>query len=107
MSQSIRGIVKDNETGEPIQYAYVLLNGFPTGTMTNSEGVFKLVNDKIDDLDSLKFTHVGYATIVLSFKSLHLDQENIIKMATHAISLDEVVVNGKDTYQYFLQVMFI
>jgi hypothetical protein len=104
MSQSIKGIVKDKETGEPIQYAYVLLNGFPTGTMTNSEGFFKLVNDKIDDLDSLKFTHVGYATIVLSFKSLHLDQENIIKMATHAISLDEVVVNGKDTYQYFLQV---
>src|SRR6187431_646030 len=96
LSQSISGTIKDKETGELVPYAHVSLKGHSTGTVTNSEGVFKLVVDKINAADSLKISHISYVTKLINIQQLKQNEENTIELQPLVVSLNEVVVSGRD-----------
>jgi hypothetical protein len=105
MSQSIFGTIKDKETGELVQYAHISVSGRITGTVSNAEGAFKLTFEKISDLDSLRISHVGYRTTLISSKILKQNEENVIELVPLVVSLNEVVITGKDPFDHFLKVV--
>ncbi|HEX9935171.1 MAG TPA: carboxypeptidase regulatory-like domain-containing protein [bacterium] len=55
----LEGVVKDSETGKPIQNVYVYVDGCPTAAMTNSSGKFFL-NDVPTGSCTLKVGKNGY-----------------------------------------------
>ncbi|NOS55173.1 MAG: carboxypeptidase-like regulatory domain-containing protein [Cyclobacteriaceae bacterium] len=101
-AQSIFGKIKDKETHQPIQYAHISVRDAITGTISNSDGAFSLTIGKIGDLDSLRISHVGYATATVCRKDLKENEENILSLIPIAVSLNEVVIRGKDPFDYFL-----
>ncbi|MBI4647858.1 MAG: TonB-dependent receptor [Bacteroidia bacterium] len=56
---SIKGIVYEKETGEPIGYCNVVLDGTPYGVSTDIDGYFNLTKIKPGQY-SLKVTYIGY-----------------------------------------------
>jgi len=59
---SIKGIVLDAETKEPLQLANLIIVGSNSGTTTDSKGKFELIG-KFNTNDVLKISFVGYKEI--------------------------------------------
>lgn len=88
---SIKGIVKDASTGEPILGANVLEKGTTNGTITNIDGEFTL---KVSGNATLMIKYIGYETQEIPLRS----QTNIIvNLKEDAIALGEVVAIGYGT----------
>ena len=88
-AQSIRGLVLDNETNEPIPYASVYLSSFKSGVYASENGMFELKYDSPDD--TIIVSVIGYT----SYQSKIADMElsgNSIFLEPKAIELAEVVV---------------
>ena len=64
MGQStISGIVRDSQTGSPMPFATVYINGSTKGTITDNDGCFELNNVQFPS--TIVFSFVGYKTQVL------------------------------------------
>ena len=61
---TVAGIVTDKETGEPIFYVAVLLEGTVLGAMTDNDGKFT-IKDVKPGTYNVRFSHVGYVTTAL------------------------------------------
>lgn len=71
LSQTIKGVVKDSVTGEPISYANILLK-HGKGTYSDTLGHFELTT--ATHSDSLKVSSLGYASkelILADYKNAH------------------------------------
>ncbi len=90
-SNFITGILTDDQTGNPLNGASISIyrNGKVGGTISNAEGKFSFNNESID---SLKFSIIGYSSIVLNNASLRLQNQLVIKMKPVMVSMDEVVI---------------
>lgn len=64
---TIRGNVYDKETGEPIIYCNVLINGTSTGTTTDLDGFFTLADVPAGDV-TLVSTYIGYDSVAVDVK---------------------------------------
>lgn len=87
--QTVKGVVKEKATGEPLPGVSVILKGTTIGTQTDFDGNFSIDNTKTGDV--LVFQYLGFAkkevTIRNSFSlSVLLDES--------AEQLDEIVVVG-------------
>lgn len=60
---TLSGVVLDRQSGEPMPFATVYLNGTTKGTITNNDGLFELNGVKFPT--TLVFSFVGYKTQVL------------------------------------------
>lgn len=83
----VQGTVKDQETGNPIEYVMIIGNISGKTTITNSEGRYQFNMPKEDS--KLIFKHLDYFTkeiTVDSSKSMNL------KLQPSAESLDEIVI---------------
>lgn len=94
--QKIRGRVLDNQTGEPLPGATVVIKGSSTGTTTDAEGRFEL-SAQIGQ--ELQINHLGFKTIVLVIRSEQLS----IGLDPEPLSLNEIVVTGYDSRRTVLQ----
>jgi hypothetical protein len=64
---SIKGMVFDENNGEPISFATVLLKGTTQGTVTDDNGIFTI--DKIPVGDhQIRISYLGYDSLVVSVK---------------------------------------
>jgi hypothetical protein len=88
----IKGVVRDSANNEPLGFTNIyLLNNKSTGIISNEEGFFNL---KIDDADTIVFSHIGYKTTsICSNKSKNFME---IKLAEKPIKLSEVVIKPID-----------
>tara|TARA_R110002049_G_scaffold206269_1_gene376775 strand:+ start:13357 stop:19920 length:6564 start_codon:yes stop_codon:yes gene_type:complete len=86
----VSGIVND-EDGNPLPGASVLVKGTSNGTQTDFDGNFTI---KADKKDILVISYVGYST-----HEIKLTKNNrlIISLASDSANLDEVVVVGYGT----------
>lgn len=57
---TVRGVVNDEETGDPMEFVTVVIEGTDIGTTTSPEGVFELNLRSADDV--LVFSFIGYVT---------------------------------------------
>lgn len=88
---SIKAVVLDQKTNEPVPFAHVFVDQTTCGTYTTIEGVFELECDfDITDL-KLFISHVGYENIIIEINSSWKDNINI-KMIPSANELIEVTV---------------
>lgn len=88
---SIKGKVRDAETGEDIIGASVGLVNATGGTLTNYEGEFVL---KVESLPvTLKIAYTGYELLELEVKDAA--QKIDVRLATSSIIMDEAIVVGQ------------
>ena len=90
--QTVKGVVKEKATGEPLPGVSVVVKGTTRGTQTDFDGNFSI--DRVKTGDILVFQYLGFAdkeiTIGTSFNlTIQLDES--------AEQLDEIVVVGYGT----------
>ncbi len=90
-SNFITGTLSDKQTSRPLGAASITIykNGKTGGTISNAEGKFSFNNESID---SVKFSMIGYNSVVVNNDSLKNDEQLNIKMKPVLINMDEVVI---------------
>jgi len=93
-SESISGTVRDKTTGEPLQYANIVILETDIGTATDNNGYYILPSiDKGDYI--LKVMMIGYASFE---KDLLIDGKNIrldIELFEETINIDAIKVSAE------------
>ena len=94
----IESRILDKDTKEAIPYAtiYKLRDG--KGTISNSDGLFNLVNCYSND--SIRISFIGFET--LFFIASDLKNKKTVYLKTKAEVLGQVNIYGEDTYLYEL-----
>lgn len=98
----ISGSVTDVQTGRPLPYVSVSLDGKGTHTVTNDDGHFTLKTNEVPHY--LHLSHIGYKT-----RRVSLDKgatENLrIRMAGNTVELGEVLVSVNDPLEVLREAM--
>jgi len=84
--RAVSGIVRDKDTGEPIPFANIVIEGTTIGTTSDYDGRYSLYIP--EGSKSIKAVFVGYKTTISTISSSHLD----IMLESTSEMLDEVVV---------------
>ncbi|QTE22455.1 SusC/RagA family TonB-linked outer membrane protein [Polaribacter cellanae] len=87
--QTVKGIVKEKATGEPLPGVSVVLKGTQRGTETDFDGNFTL--DKVKTGDTLVFRYLGYTTKELVIASKY---NLTVTLKESSEQLDEIVIVG-------------
>jgi outer membrane receptor protein involved in Fe transport len=88
---TIKGKVRDSESGEALIAATIAIPGTPNGTLTNYDGEFFL---KIETLPvTLKISYTGYQTKEIQVTSA--TQRLDIRLASSSIVMEEALVVGQ------------
>ncbi|MFK7845810.1 MAG: carboxypeptidase-like regulatory domain-containing protein [Rhodothermales bacterium] len=94
LTGTIQGVVVDNNTGEPLPGANILLIGTQHGTATNTDGQFTLSNVE-EGLIRLTISMIGYTSTTIEDVSVTTSQTSdigIIRLERSSISLKEITV---------------
>lgn len=93
LTQTVRGVVRDANSNEPLIYATVQINNTAYGTVTDTLGRFRITNVPIGRYD-LQVSSVGYEPLIIREQLLTSAKEgyNEITLYEKALNLDEVVV---------------
>jgi len=91
--QFLQGTVSDAETGEPLPYATILLEGTYHGTITNPEGEFSIEAGEYPA--TLLARHIGYNSERVVFEQWQ-DEPAEIFLTPSVTELEEIVVTGRD-----------
>ncbi len=96
----ISGKVLEQDTGEPLSFATIIMEGTTTGTVTNLDGFFTLL-DVPDTLFKLVISYVGYETTIYEVTSDDIRSRSLIRIKLKPLtsSLEEVVVTA-ESYKY-------
>ncbi len=100
-AQNIIGKLTNN-TGEPIPYAHIILEGTQTGTVSNDSGYFRI---KIPAaINSIKINSIGFQSVSIEKSDLENKGINQITLENDRITLSEVKVSGTfDSARYFME----
>ncbi|MCH2081681.1 MAG: carboxypeptidase-like regulatory domain-containing protein [Saprospiraceae bacterium] len=92
---TIRGNVFDKESGEPIIYGNVLLQGTNKGTITNIDGFFTIA-DVVPGKYTLVATYIGYDSVAVDIEIVaNKISYQKIELGTSAVQLGVVDVSGR------------
>lgn len=91
--QTVRGIVVDAQTGEPLPSANILIKDTFRGTITNSNGEFTLTLDNVKA--TLVFRYIGYKSAEVPI-SENSDSFLEVALEPSVLEMDEIVVTDKD-----------
>lgn len=86
-TKTVKGVIYEEETGEPMPGATVSVEGSTRGVMTDLDGSFELTGVK--PTDKLKFECLGKETQVLQVGTM---TNFVVKLKNAANELDEVTV---------------
>jgi hypothetical protein len=89
----IKGNVTDTN-GKVLAYSNIVILNKKIGTITDSIGNFTL--PRIASSDSVKVSHVGYETVILSIPDLQ--KNNNIVLQTQQIELNEIAIRNWNAY---------
>lgn len=92
----IKGKVQDVTTKSPLAFCSVVIKGTQKGSITNEDGVFKILVNK--DKDSLVFSYLGYQTKIIP--AVNLLKDSLVFLKAKENNLKEVVIKGDDEYLY-------
>lgn len=96
---AIRGRVIADDTGSPLEYASITINQTNISTVTNQEGYFSLRIPTSARNYQLKVQHLGYININIPVITLLGKEDNVLRMNTGSIRLDEVEILSGDGTQ--------
>ncbi len=86
-TKTVKGVIYEEETGEPMPGATVSVEGSTRGVMTDLDGTFELTGVK--PTDKLKFECLGKETQILTVGTM---TNFVVKLKNAANELDEVTV---------------
>ncbi|MEW5677402.1 carboxypeptidase-like regulatory domain-containing protein [Flavobacterium enshiense] len=87
----VNGIIKDATTMLPIESVSIRVQNSNLGTISNSEGEFRLVFS--DDLNTIQFSHLNYHVYAYALKTGETEVE--IFLEPKSFQLSEVVIRSK------------
>ncbi len=93
--QVFNGVVYEYETNSAVPYAMIFVKGKDVGVVSDKNGKFCLVSDKIEALDSITITSLGYSKELIAVKDWQ-DEENIF-IKTNPIQINEALVTANRT----------
>lgn len=96
-NHSIKGMVKDLETGKVLRGASIKIHGTTIGCVTDSNGKFIIENLKSGDI-IIKASYAGYATERSSLMVTKNITNFIFALEKSQINLDEVTVTGTGSH---------
>jgi hypothetical protein len=91
--QLAKGVLKDDKSSEPVEFANIGIIGKGVGTVSNENGEFtfsipdSLLNEKI------RISRIGYKTLDLSVTDFK--KQTTIKLSQNSTTLEEVAVSAK------------
>jgi len=95
---TIKGVIKDQNSGETLPFANVLVNGTPNGTTSNIDGFFTLFA-VASDTSILDISYIGYRPLKFRL-SPDMDMENLtISLMDFGVQLAEVIVQAEKEEQ--------
>ena len=98
LSQTIKGVVINKQTGAPIKYTSVGIVNKPYGTYCNIDGTFKLELPEFSETDSIRFSCVGYKPIDFNINNYLKQYEtgvtDTIFLEEEVVKLKEIIVHG-------------
>ena len=89
--RTVKAIVRDAQTKDPIPYVTASLDGTGIGTITNQSGEFMLKIPLSDTIQNILISHVGYNQQILPVEIL-LNNPVDIYMQTKLVSLRDVII---------------
>ena len=94
-TQTVRGVVRDANSGEPLPYITVLVNENGNGAVTDSLGRFRIAKVPVGRYN-LQVSSVGYEPLIVREQLLTSAKEGYNEIALHerVLNLDEVVVRS-------------
>jgi ferric enterobactin receptor len=90
---TLRGSVKDAQSGETLPYAQVLVDGTLNGTTTNTDGYFTLFTVPTDT-SKLLVSYVGYVTKLIRMTPDLVKQDLVVELEASTTEISEVVISG-------------
>ncbi|MFN3640300.1 MAG: carboxypeptidase-like regulatory domain-containing protein [Flavobacterium sp.] len=93
----IKGQIIDKVSNEPIPFAHVYLLDLGTGTISGKNGEFLIPQDKVNSTKQIKFSAIGYQTLVLYIAEI----TDVVYLLPEEIALKTFTVYG-DEYAYNL-----
>ena len=97
--RDISGYVLDDQSGESLPYATILLKGQDRGALTNADGYFVIVNAPAIPC-TLEVSFIGYASRTHLVDNAQPAVEPIeIQLQVQTIGLEQTVVTAEEEYQ--------
>jgi hypothetical protein len=92
---TVRGVVYDKDSGDPVPFAYVLVLGTTTGTVTDVDGFYNIPNLDPGELNLSAFS-IGYdtTTVQLDIREGRIKNQNFI-IGEAGINLEEVNISAR------------
>ena len=92
-SQTIKGVVKNSYSKEPLEFTNVFIKRSTYGTFTDTLGYFEI--DAFDFADSLYFSRIGFKTLKLKVSDLKIHETNEILLMETTETLKEIIISNK------------
>ncbi len=93
--KSIRGLVIDSKTRNPLPYSNVFLINKSTGTITNIGGRFELKISTSEPDDTLGVSFIGYKLYKMPVSSLDTGL-TVVRLSSRKVQIREVIVKPLD-----------
>lgn len=93
--QIINGILYNENSKQPIEFANIGIVGKNVGTVTDLNGKFNLLIDSKYDNDTVLFSIVGYKPLLVTVAELRKKSENSILLYEKTYQLSEVIIKPK------------
>lgn len=90
---TLSGTIRDAKTGESLPGVNVRINGTLTGTITNADGFFALL-EVPTDTSSIIFSYLGYDKLNVRLNPKVKLTNTSIELAQKVIELNEIVITG-------------
>ena len=95
----IKGRVVADDSRTPLEYASVTINNTNISTVTNQDGYFSLRIPESAKNYQLKVQYLGYNNVSIPVITLIDKDDNVIRMRTGSIELDEIeILSGDGTH---------
>ncbi|WP_303921308.1 carboxypeptidase-like regulatory domain-containing protein [Draconibacterium sediminis] len=94
--QEITGIVMDSAHQKPIEFVNIGIVGKNIGTVSNTNGVFKILLDPQMDADTLLFSAIGYEPQLIKIADLRSKTSHKIYLKKKAYNISEVVIKPRN-----------
>lgn len=101
--QTYSGLIKDVDSNESLEYVNIGIIGKNVGTVSDSYGNYTIdISENSNDDDSIKFSIIGYAPLVLKVTDFKQLEEKNISLKSQIIELNEIIVKPIRTEEKIL-----
>lgn len=92
---TLKGLVKDSLSKEPLAFSYVTVNGIALGTVTNGDGEFVLNIPYEYQTKSIVFLYLGYKRKFLKVSQLQQMDPLVVSLIEDVTQISEVIIKPR------------